>query len=104
MKAQHKIFISKYKQYQKNEFHNSKLINLIINIKTHHINVYHSKEFREQLLFILKGRKSWTGDVKHWFWSIYKGIARKPIRQADFTGQRLVLNKASSEIKDDLPF
>lgn len=44
------------------------LINLIINLKSNYLgNAYHNVDFRTQLRHLLKGTKSWSGDVLFFF-------------------------------------
>ena len=46
----------------------AELINLIINLKSNYLgNVYHNVDFRTQLRHLLKGTKSWSGDVLFFF-------------------------------------
>jgi len=44
------------------------LINLIINLKSMYLgSIYNNENIRQQLRYLLRGNKSWSGDVLYYF-------------------------------------
>jgi hypothetical protein len=55
------------------------LINLIINLKTNYAGSIYSNIFiREQLRHLLKGTKSWSGDVLYYFLQRFDAMVKQP--------------------------
>jgi len=55
------------------------LINLIINLKSNYAGSIYSNIFiREQLRYLLKGTKSWSGDVLYYFLQRFDAMVKQP--------------------------
>ena len=55
------------------------LINLIINLKSNYAgSIYSNKNIREQLRHLLKGTKSWSGDVLYYFLQRFDAMVKQP--------------------------
>ena len=55
------------------------LINLIINLKSNYAGSIYSNIFiREQLRYLLKGTKSWSGDVLYYFSERFDAMVKQP--------------------------
>ena len=56
------------------------LINLIINLKSNYIagSIYSNIFIREQLRYLLKGTKSWSGDVLYYFLQRFDAMVKQP--------------------------
>ena len=57
----------------------AELINLIINLKSNYAGSIYSNIFiREQLRYLLKGTKSWSGDVLYYFLQRFDAMVKQP--------------------------
>ena len=55
------------------------LINIIINLKSNYAGSIYSNIFiREQLRYLLKGTKSWSGDVLYYFLQRFDAMVKQP--------------------------
>lgn len=53
-------------------FLKANLIHMLINLKSWDGRIYRHKVVREQLRWVMKGQKTWDGDVKAWFWNNHR--------------------------------
>lgn len=80
----------KIKEYEKRfnrRFDDLRLINLLINLKSNGYNIYNIDRIRLKLRYILKGEKTWEGDVKKWVLDKYFSISLSPIFDTRYYGE-----------------
>ena len=63
------------------------LINLIINLKSRYLgSIYNNENIRQQLRCLLRGSKSWSGDVLHYFLWRFDELVSSPSHVRSYYG------------------
>ena len=64
------------------------LINLIINLKSRYLgSIYSNDDVRQQMRCLLRGEKSWSGDVLYYFlWRFGDYMLMQPLHAASYYG------------------
>lgn len=104
---QYKVVYKRIKSVERktkgNLFNQSKLINMLINIKSWSFEQCkydnYSDELKRLLKEIRKGRKSWHGDVKNYAFKKYARLIKRPKRIAPHLGSTQEI-----EYIDGIPF
>lgn len=90
----------------KSSFLKTDIITMIINLKSSYGNIYRNPEIKKQLLYILKGTKGWTGDVKRYFWVEWNKEVIMPSHIRPYYGHRYTEKDPNyyAGNEDELPF
>lgn len=63
------------------------LINLIINLKSRYLgSIYNNENIRQQLRYLLRGNKSWSGDVLYYFLWRFDVLVSSPSHVRSYYG------------------
>ena len=63
------------------------LINLIINLKSRYLgSIYNDENIRQQLRYLLRGNKSWSGDVLYYFLWRFDEFVSSPLHARSYYG------------------
>jgi len=80
-----------------------KLIHMLINYKTRRSDLYSRLGMeRHQIVSVLRGRKSWTGDVVSWFLHNHPHVCTEPSSYVQKYGSRYDPTKKGHEQMEEL--
>lgn len=79
------------------------LINILINLKSYGVLIY-SGENRRQLLWVLRGNKTWVGDVLSYFRKEYNYMPNMPYPFPKKTGTYHMSSEEQKALLEVLPF
>lgn len=105
MKNYYKLIKSNERR-TRTQFNKTDLITMLINLKSFRGgSIYKDKEIKRQLLYVLRGTKSWSGDVKKFFFEMYKKEISMPCHIRSYYGRRYKYTSTGELLKfDDIPF